>query len=178
VAPSLIPQKPRDRVKTNRRDAIKLARLMRSGDLTPVDVPTMDDAAIRDLGRGREEALRARTTAPCRLPALRLRPASRDTGRAPWAPAPLRWRSEVVWPTPAPPIVCHADIRALTAHTARRKRLDQARTNPVQSWRLAPVVDALQARRGGPCPGAVTPGAERGDRSRCDPPRELMNDRG
>jgi len=63
VAPSLIPQKAGDRVKTNRRDAIQLARLMRSGDLTPVYVPQVEDADIRDLSRAREDALRDLKTA-------------------------------------------------------------------------------------------------------------------
>src|SRR5262245_41037944 len=58
VAPSLIPKKPGDRVKTNRRDAVQLARLMRSGDLTPVYVPKVEDEAIRDLCRAREDTLR------------------------------------------------------------------------------------------------------------------------
>ena len=101
VAPSLLPQKPGDRVKTNRRDAIKLARLMRSGDLTPVYVPTVDDEAMRDLCRARAEAIRALKTAQFRLNAFLLRHDIRSTGRATWGPAPLRWLSEVVCPTPA-----------------------------------------------------------------------------
>jgi transposase len=96
VAPSLIPKKPGDRVKTNRRDAIKLARLMRSGDLTPVSVPQVEEAAMRDLGRARAEALRARKAAPLRRTAFLLRHALRSTGRAPWRPAHLRGRREVM----------------------------------------------------------------------------------
>ena len=57
VAPSLIPRKPGDRVKTDRRDAVQLARLLRSGDLTPVYVPSVEDEAIRDISRAREDAL-------------------------------------------------------------------------------------------------------------------------
>jgi transposase len=178
VAPSLIPKKPGDRVKTNRRDAIKLARLLRSGDLTPVDVPTVDDAAIRDLCRGREAAIRDLQTAQFRLKALLLRQDSRYTGRATWGPAHRRWLSAVVCPTPAQPIVFHEDIRAVTAHTERLKHLAQERTDPVQTWRLAPVVAALQARRGVQCTGAVTTVAERGDLTRFDHPRPLMNDLG
>jgi transposase len=56
VAPSLIPKKPGDRVKTDRRDAMRLAQLYRVGDLTPVYVPDVDDEAIRDLSRAREDA--------------------------------------------------------------------------------------------------------------------------
>jgi transposase len=73
VAPSLIPKKPGDRVKTTRRDAITLARLMRSGDLTPVYGPQGDDEAIRDLCRAREETLRDRKAAQFRRTAFLLR---------------------------------------------------------------------------------------------------------
>jgi transposase len=73
VAPSLLHTKPGDRVKTNRRDAIKLARLMRSGDLTPVHVPRVAAAAIRHLCRAREEAIRDLKAANFRLNACRLR---------------------------------------------------------------------------------------------------------
>jgi transposase len=175
VAPSLIPQKPGDRVKTNRREAITLARLLRSGDLTPVDVPTVDDEAIRDLCRGREDAIRDLKTAKFRLNAFLLRQDIRDTGRATWGPAHLRWRSEVVCPTPAQPIVCQEYIRAVTEHPERLQRLEQDLTDQVQIWRLAPVVDALQARRGVHCTVAVTTVAERGDLTRFENPRQLMH---
>ena len=81
-APVWLPTKPRERVTTNRREAVTLARLRRAGALTPVDVPTVDEAAMRDLCRARDEALRARQTAQLRRPALRLRHALRSTGRA------------------------------------------------------------------------------------------------
>jgi transposase len=175
VAPSLIPKTPGDRVKTNRRDAINLARLMRSGDLTPVDVATVDAEAIRDLCRGREDAIRALKTAKFRRNAFLLRQDIRDTGRATWGPAHRRWLSEVVCPTPAQQSVFQADLRAVTEHTARRKRLAQELTDQVQTWRLAPVVDALQARRGVQCTVAVTTVAALGDLTRFENPRQLMN---
>jgi transposase len=86
----LIPKKPGDRVKTDRRDARQLARLMRSGDLTPVYVPVVDDEAIRDLSRAREDTLRDLTVAKLRLKAFLLRRDSRYTDRANWSPAHLR----------------------------------------------------------------------------------------
>ena len=86
VAPSLIPKKPGDRVKTNRRDAIKLACLMRSGDLTPVYVPKGEDEAIRDLCRTRADAIHDLKAATFRLKAFLLRQAIRYTGRATWGP--------------------------------------------------------------------------------------------
>jgi transposase len=174
VAPSLIPKKPGDRVKTNRRDAIKLARLMRSGDLTPVYVPTVEDAAIRDLCRAREDAIHDLKTAKFRLKAFLLRHDIRYTGRATWGPAHLRWLSAVVCPTPAQQIVFQEYIRAVTEHTERLARLEQELTDQVQTWRLAPVVDALQALRGVPCTVAVTTVAARGDLTRFEHPRQLM----
>jgi transposase len=178
VAPSLIPKKPGDRVKTNRRDAITLARLMRSGDLTPVYVPQVEDEAMRDLCRARADALRALKAAKFQLTAFLLRHASRSTGRATWSPAHLRWLSEVVWPTPAQQIVFQAYVRAVTDPIERLARLEHALTDQVPTWRLAPVVDALQALRGVQCTVAVTTVAERGDLTRCDHPRQLMHSLG
>src|ERR687888_1547490 len=147
VAPSLIPQKTGDRVKTDRRDAMQLARLMRSGDLTPVHVPAVDDEAIRDLSRAREETLRELKAAKLRLKAFLLRHDIRSTGRANWSPAHLRWLSAVVCPTPAQPIVFQAYVRAVSEHTERLQRLEQALKDQIQSWRFKPVVEALQALR-------------------------------
>jgi transposase len=175
VAPSLIPKKPGDRVKTNRRDAIKLARLMRSGDLTPVYVPTVDDEAIRDLCRAREDAIHDLKAAKFRLKAFLLRQDIRYTGRATWSPAHLRWLSEVVCPPPAQQIVFQEYVRAVTEHTERLARLEQALKDQVQTWRLAPVVDALQALRGVQFTVAVTTVAELGDLTRFENPRQLMN---
>jgi transposase len=178
VAPSVIPKKPGERVTTNRRDAITLARLMRSGDLTPVYVPTVDDDAMRALCRAREDAIRALKTATFRLTAFLLRHDLRYTGRATWGPAHLRWLSEVVCPTPAQPIVFQEYIRAVTEHTERLARLAQELTDQVQTWRLAPVVEALQALRGVHFTVAVTTVAERGDLPRFANPRQLMNSLG
>jgi transposase len=96
VAPSLIPRKPGDRVKTDRRDAATLARLMRSGDLSSIYVPQIEDEAIRDLSRGREDAMRDLKATKYRLKALLLRQDIRYQGRANWNAAHLRWLSEVV----------------------------------------------------------------------------------
>ena len=98
VAPSLIPKKAGERVKTDRRDAVQLARLARSGDLTPVYVPTVDDEAIRDLTRAREEVISDLKDATFRLKAFVLRQDIRSAGRANWGPAHLRWLAEVVCP--------------------------------------------------------------------------------
>jgi transposase len=174
IAPSGMPIQAGDRVTTDRRDAVQLARLRRSGKLTPVAVPAGDDEALRDLSRAREQVLRDLTAAPGRLNAFWRRQDSRYTGRATGGPAPLSGRSAVVGPTPAQPIVFQADLRAVSAHTDRLPRLEQALNDPVHTWRLAPVVDAWQALRGVPFTRAVTTVAELGDWSRVDHPRPRM----
>src|SRR2546426_2693821 len=144
VAPSVIPKKPGDRVKTDRRDAVQLARLARSGDLTVVYVPQVEDEAIRDLARAREDTLRDLKSAKFRLKAFLLRHDIRYTGRATWGPAHLRWLSEVVCPTPAQHIVLQEYVRAVNEHTERLQRLEQEPQEHVNTWRLQPVVEAAQ----------------------------------
>jgi transposase len=174
VAPSLIPKKPGDRVKTDRRDALQLARLARSGDLTAVYVPKVEDEAMRDLTRAREEAISDLKDAKLRLQAFLLRHAIRYSGRAHWGPAHLRWLSEIVCPTPAQHIVFQEYVRAVSAHRDRLQRLEHALHEHVTAWRLHPVVEALQALRGVQCTVAVTLVADMGDLTRCESPRELM----
>jgi len=174
VAPSLIPQKAGDRIKTDRRDAMQLARLARSGDLTAVYVPTVEDEAIRDLTRVREDTLSDLKAAKFRLKAFLLRHDIRYTGRANWSPAHLRWLSEVVCPTPAQQIVFQEYVRAVNEHTARLQRLAQELQDHVHAWRLHSVVEALQALRGVQFTVAVTMVAALGDLTRFDSPRELM----
>jgi transposase len=145
VAPALIPKKAGNRVKTDRRDARHLARLMRSGDLTPVYVPASDDEAIRDRSRAREETLRDLKAAKLRRKAFLLRHDIRSTGRANWRPAHRRWLREVGCPTPAQQIVFQAYVQTVTEQTARLGRLALARHAQGQTWRLSPVVEALQA---------------------------------
>jgi transposase len=174
VAPSLIPKKAGDRVKTDRRDAVQLARLMRSGDLTRVYVPTVEDEAIRDLARAREDAIHNLKTAKFRLKAFLLRHDIRYTGRATWSPAHLRWLSEVVCATPAQQIVFQEYVRAVNEHAERLQRLEQELCEQVKTWRLQPVVEALQALRGVQFTVAVTIVAELGDLTRFENPRQVM----
>lgn len=178
AAPSVIPPQAGGRVKTDRRDAGQLARLRRAGDLPPGSVPQVEDEAVRALTRAREEATGELTTATWRLKAVLLRHDRRDPGRATWGPAPLRGLAAVVCPTPAPPLVFQEDGRAVTDHTERRQRLARALPAPGHTWRRPPVVEALQALRGGQFPVAVTLGAARGALTRFDTPRHLTHDLG
>jgi transposase len=178
VAPSCVPKKAGDRVKTDRRDATQLARLMRAGDLTPVYVPAVEDEAIRDLTRAREDAIRALKAAKSRLKAFRLRQDIRYEGRATWGPAHLRWLAEVVCPPPAQQIVFQEYVRAVSEHQERLQRLEAELRDQVAVWHLAPVVQALQAMRGVQFTVAVTLMAELGDLSRFENPRHLMSSLG
>jgi transposase len=175
VAPSQIPKKAGDRVKTDRRDAVQLARLLRSGDLTPIYVPVVEDEAIRDLVRAREDTLKDGKAAKVRLKAFLLRQDIRYEGRATWGPAHLRWLAEVVCPTPAQQIVFQEYVRAVSEHTERRQRLEAELQTLVKTWRWAPVVEAIQGLRGVQFTVAVTLIAELGDLSRFDHPRQLMS---
>jgi transposase len=170
----VIPEKAGDRVQTDRRDAVQLARLMRSGALTPVYVPTADDEAIRDLTRAREDALRDLKAAKFRLKACLRRHVIHYTGRAAWGPAHLRWLAEVGCPAPAQPIAFQEYVRAVNEHAERLRRLEQALHEPVTAWRLYPVVEALQALRGVQFTVAVTTVAELGDLTRFENPGQLM----
>jgi transposase len=175
VAPSLMPKRAGDRGNTDRRDARQLARLMRSGARTPVSGPAVDDEAIRALSRAREDTLRALKAAKLRLKAFLLRHDMRSTGQATWSPAHLRWLSEVVCPTPAQQMVLQEYIHTVTAQTERLHHLECALHEPGQTWRVAPVVEALQALRGVQFTVAVTTVAALGDLTRFDTPRQLMH---
>jgi transposase len=174
VAPSLIPKTAGDRVNTDRRDARQLARLLRAGDLTPVYVPPVEDKALRALSRAREESIRDLKAAKYRLNAFLLRQDMRDTGQAHWRPTHRRWLAEIGCPTPAQQLVFQEDVRAVSAHTERLQRLDQALQERGNTWRLAPVVEALQALRGVQCTVAGTTVAELGDLTRLTNPKQLM----
>ena len=174
MAPSVLPHNAGDRVQTARRDAVQLARLRRSGDRTPGSVPTVEDEARRDRTRAREETRSDLKAATCRLTAVLLRHDRRYPGRATWGPAPRRWLAAVVCATPAPHLVFQASVRAVHEPTERLQRLEQALQEPVHTWRLQPVVEALPALRGGPCTVAVTIVAARGDLTHVDNPRPLM----
>jgi transposase len=161
-------------VKTDRRDAIALARLMRSGDLTSIYVPRVEDEALRDLSRGREDALQDLKRSKRRLKSFLLRHDIRYEGRANWNAAHLRWIAQVVCSTPPQQIVFQEYVRAVTEQQERLQRLETELHEAVKTWRLYPVVEAIQALRGIELTGAVILIAELGDLTRFDTPRKLM----
>jgi transposase len=174
AAPSLTPRKPGERVKTNRRDAMKLARQMRSGDLTSIYVPSVEDEAIRDLCRGRDDAMRDLKAAKQRLKALLLRLDIRYRGRESWSKAYRRWLTDVRCPTGAQQIVFQEMLHAIREREARVERLEVELREMVPGWRLYPVVQAYQALRGIQFIGAVTLVSELGDLRRFSKARQVM----
>lgn len=175
IAPSLIPKKSGDKVKTDRRDAAQLARLHRAGELTAIHVPGIEDEAIRDLSRAREDAMRDLKAGKYRLKAFLLRQDIRYEGRANWSPAHLRFLARVVCPTAAQQIVFQEYLRSINEQTERVERLDQQLREQVSQWWLSPLVEALQAMRGVQFTTAITLISELGDLRRFDHPRQLMS---
>lgn len=173
VAPSLIPKKPGDHIKTDRRDAMELARLLRSGDLSPVYVPTVLDEAIRDLSRAREDTVKDLKAARLRLKSFLLRLGLTYEGRADWNDAHLRYLARVVCPTPPQQIVFQEYLHAVSQIAERLKRLESELREHSTGWRLSPLVEAFQALRGVQDTVAITTVAELGDIARFDSPRQL-----
>jgi len=174
VAPAKIPRKPGDRVKNDKRDATNLCRLLRSNDLKSVYVPQIADEAIRDLCRAREDAVSDLKTAKHRIKSFLLRHDIRFNGKADWKTPHLRWLGEVKCETSAQQVVFQEYVRAMAQGFERVERLEIELTQHVKSWRLSPVVEALQALRGVRFTVAVTAIAELGDLTRFEKPRQLM----
>jgi transposase len=174
VAPSLIPKKCGDRIKNDRRDAQMLARLHRAGELSPVYVPQREDEAMRDLTRAREDAKHCERKAKQRLSAFLLRHGLQYSGQSKRSQAYLRWISEIKMPHPAQQIVLQEYIDTLDECRKRINRLTQQIRELAPSWKLYPVVQALQTLRGVSLIVASTTIAELGDLKRFDTPRSLM----
>ena len=174
VAPSLIPLKAGDRVKTDRRDAVMLAKLHRAGELTAVWVPDAAHEAMRDLVRARATAMRVTGKARQHLQGFLLRHGRIYPGKKGWTGAYRRWLATVRFIHPAQQIVLQDDIDAVADAEARVERLTGQIADLLPNWSLAPVVDAVQAMRGVGFIVAVTVVAEVGDFQRFDNPRQLM----
>lgn len=174
VAPSSIPKRSGDRIKTDRRDAMLLARLSRSGDLTLVRVPGAADEAVRDLVRAREDAVRECRNARHRLKALLLRNGIAYAGKSSWTAAHLRWLATLKLAHPAQQIGFQEYLHAITEAAARIARLEQAMRDTLPEWSLKPLVQALQALRGVQLIAAMTLVGELQDFLRFESPRQLM----
>jgi transposase len=175
IAVAKMPRRPGERIKTDRRDALTLARYLRAAELTPVVIPDTRDEAIRDLSRAREDAVGARLKARQQLKALLLRHGHRYTGKSSWTAAHERYLAKVTFDYPAQDIA-YAEYRSgvREAHD-RVERITGALREQVAGWRWQPVVAALMTLRGIEFVAAVTLVAELGDLSRFAHPKQLMS---
>jgi len=175
IAPSLIPKRAGDKVKTDKRDAISLAKLFRAGELTAVYVPKPEDEAIRDLTRAREDAVHIRTKAKQRLKAFLLRHDIRCPRSENWSEAHLRWLAEIKLPHAASQVVFQEYLNSVTEAVRREQRLLSEIEKHVKQWRLYPAVISLMALRGVRMVIASSMIAELGDLSHFEDPKRLMS---
>jgi transposase len=174
AAPSKIPRKPGDRVKTDRRDALTLAGLARAGQLTFVSVPDERDEAMRDLSRARIDAVRARLKARQQLKAMLLRHDRRYTGKSSWTAAHERYLAAVSFDQRAQDIAFVEYRRAISEAQSRVGLLTAALSQELEHWRMRPLVRALMTMRGIDELVATSLVAELGELKRFAHPRDLM----
>lgn len=174
VAPSLVPQRSGQRIKTDRRDAAKLAHFLRSGDLTAVWTPDEATEALRDLERAREDARRTERAARHRLSKFLLRHDRRWAGRTAWTKAHLTWIRQQAFAHEAQRRVLADSLHEVERQAERVERLTRDIAELVETTALAPLIRALQALRGVSLVSAVVLAAELGDLKRFQNPRQLM----
>jgi transposase len=175
VAPSQIPKKAGERIKTDRRDALKLARLLRGGDLTAVWVPDQEQERMRDLSRARDDLKAQERKARQQLNAFLLRHGYHwPKGKSRWTPAHEHWLAGLKLDDPWQQVVLQTYIDAERAAGERVAQLSDQLMRALPAWSLAPVVDSLVALRGIDKLAAIVLLAELGDISRFDSPRQLM----
>jgi len=175
IAPSLIPTKASDRVKTDRRDARQLARLFRAGELTAIYVPDEEDEAVRDLVRARDRAMVDQRKARQRLKGFLLRLGHRYLGKGNWSPEHLRYLAIIKLSHAAQQIAFQEYLEAITVATERLERLTKAMEAALPEWKREPVVRALMSLRGVAVINGMTLVAEAGDLTRFDSPSQLMS---
>ena len=174
VAPSSIPRRSGDRVKTDRRDAISAGptgACRRDERGARADAA---DEAVRDLVRARDDAVRERRNARHRLKALLLRNGIIYSGKSSWSDAHLRWIARLKMAHPTQQIGFQEYVHSISESTARIERLEQAMRDALPDWGAMPLVQALQAMRGMQLIAAMTLVAELQDFVRFESPRQLM----
>ena len=175
VAPSLIPRSAGERIKTDRRDAVSLARLDRRGDLTAVWVPGEDHEAVRDLSRAREDLKSVDKQLRQRLNAFLLRHGKVYEGRQRWTQAHFRWLERQRFASPHQQIVFEEYIEGVRQARARTANLEQRLREAIEGWSLGETATALTALRGIDQIASMTVVAELGDITRFSRPPELMS---
>ena len=175
VAPSAVPKKPGERIKTDKRDATKLARLLRAGELNGIHIPDAKDEAIRDVCRARTDASEALARSKQQLGMFLLRNGIHYDGKTNWTHAHMNYLRGKTLPDPAQQIVLEEYITAIDAGMERVARLVAHMEDVLETWERKPAVEALKAFRGFKTVAAMTWVSELGDLSRFNHPRSLMS---
>jgi transposase len=175
VAPSLIPQRAAERIKTDRRDSARLAELLRAGELTPIWVPDVEHEALRNLWRAREDALHLRMKARQQLKAFLLRHGRIYAGKTSWGKTHAHWLADQSFEHAGDQLAFTEYVLATQGADERLGRLDQALVQTTGGWRFEPVVSALRTLRGIDTVSAIGLVAEIGDIQRFAHPRHLMS---
>ena len=174
VAPSKIPSKPGDKVKTDRRDARKLARLHRAGELEGVNIPDVEDEVIRDVCRGRTDAVQELTRGKKQLLSFLLRNGYRYSGKARWTEAHMRYLRELVMAHSAQKMVMEEYLLRIDSATAQVIRIEDQMDLLLRTWSRRPYVEALMGFRGFQRTASMVLTSEIGDFTRFDHPKKLM----
>ena len=175
VAPSLIPRKPGERIKTDRRDALKLSQLLRAGELTAVWVPDEEQEAMRDLTRARGDMKAQQLKARQQLNGFVLRHGHHWPSRkSRWTQGHYRWLESLKFDSPWQQVVLQEYIDAVKAASQRVDDITAQMLGALAQWSLKPVVESLVALRGIDKVAAMVLLAELGDISRFESPRQLM----
>jgi transposase len=174
VAPSMIPRRSGDRIKTDRRDAMNLVRLFRAGELTSIYVPAAEDEAIRDLLRCRDDMKRFERKARQRLLSFLLRHGHQYSGKKNWTKGFYSWLATIKFSHSAQQVTLQEYIEATNECSQRIKRITEQIQVHVEEWSRAPFVKAYQALRGVSHIVATTVVSEIGDMRRFSTPKQLM----
>jgi transposase len=174
MAPTKSTRKPNEKIKTDKRDAMKIAREFRNGDITEVRIPPSEDQAIRDVVRARTDASDDLTRAKQRLKSFLLCNGHRYSGSATWGGPHMNYLRGLTLQNPAQQIVLEEYLLAIDHGLLRLKRLVDKMEELLADWEWKPAVDALMSFKGFKTVAAMTIVAELGDLRRFKSPRQLM----
>lgn len=175
IAPSKIPTQSGDRVKTDRRDARKLARLLRAGELSGIHIPSVEDEVIRDVCRGRTDAVDERSRTKKQLLSFMLRNGYRYKGTSHWTQSHMQYLRELVLADPAQKIILEEYLQRIDFAVQQVERIDGHMEKLLQTWSRKPLVDALMGFRGFKQTAAMVIVSEIGDFKRFKHPKQLMS---
>jgi len=174
MSPARTERKPHEKIKTDKRDAIQIAKAFRNGDITEVRVPPALDEAVRDLCRARTDASDDLSRAKQRLNSFLLRNGIRYSGKARWTPSHMRYLRHLTLPDPVQNLVLEEYMQAIDSGIERVNQLATRMREVLPDWEWQPVVLALMACKGFQEVAAMTVISELGDLRRFDHPRKLM----